>query len=205
MTRYGLVFNLDTCSDHRSCMISCKAQNNSFLGSHPIETFTAMGGEFPTPKTYFIPISCQHCNAPSCIPVCSKGVLSKRDDGIVVMGDTQLCETCDTKACVEACPYHAIDLDPTTGRIAKCDLCADVIDQGGTPACSRHCFTQSVYFGDIEDPDSVVSKTIAAWQEVGYVHQLKPETGNGPAVYYLLSKQEWRDTEGLYSPAWHNE
>jgi Fe-S-cluster-containing dehydrogenase component len=205
MTRYGLVFNLDSCSDHRSCMIACKAKTQSFLGSHFVETYTSMAGEYPNPQTYFIPICCQHCANPACAPACDKGVFTKREDGIVAVGDTAVCASCESKACVSACPYSAIDLDPTTGLIGKCDLCADLIDAGETPACSRGCYSRSIFFGDLDDPSSVVSQAIEAWSAVGYVHQLKPETGNEPGVYYLLSKREWRDMEGLYSPAWHNE
>ena len=188
----------------RGCMIACKDLTNSFLGSHYIETMTNVSEEYPKPNTYFLPMLCQHCAKPTCVPACPYGVLIKREDGIVAVGDTAVCEGCIDKPCIEVCPYDVIDLDTVTGRIGKCDMCADLIDEGDVPRCAQRCLTQSILFGDFDDPDSVVSQTIRAWGEVGYVHQLKPETGNGPAVYYLLSKKRWEDTENLYSPAWHN-
>lgn len=205
MTRLGFVFNLDTCSDLRGCMVSCKDKTNAFLGAHYIETLTNISMDYPRPNTYFVPVLCNHCDKPSCVPACPHGVFAKRDDGIVTVADTSVCESCDSKACVEACPYDRIFLDPKDGRVGKCDMCVDLVDEGKAPACAARCITQSILFGDFDDPNSVVAQTIAAWGEVGYVHQLKPETGNGPAVYYLLSKKQWEDTEKLYSPAWQNE
>jgi Fe-S-cluster-containing dehydrogenase component len=185
-------------------MIGCKETTNSFLGSHYIETMTAISSDYPNPNTYFIPITCQHCAHPSCLPACPEGVFTKRDDGIVAVGDTSVCKDCSSRPCVNACPYGAIDFDPKDGRIGKCDMCVALIDAGKTPRCSISCLTNSILFGDFDDPSSVVAQTIVAWGEVGYVHQLKPETGNNPSVYYLLSKKRWQDMNDLYSPAWHN-
>lgn len=202
MTRYGFVVNLDSCADNRGCMASCKAKTKSFLGSHYVEVHTAIDpNDFPSLNTYTIPVLCQHCADPECVKACSEGVFEKREDGIVTVGDTSVCKTCENKACVGACPYANIDLDPVDGRIGKCDMCADVVDAGGVPACSVNCYTNSWFFGDLDDPQSVVAQLVEQWD--GYCHQLKPE--NGPAVYYLLSKVEWaEDMDTLYSPAWHN-
>ena len=206
MTRLGFVYNLDTCSDMRGCMMACKDKTRSFLGSHYVETYTNMSLEYPVPNTYFIPICCQHCDKPTCALACPNTVFTKRDDGIVAVGDTNLCVLCNDKPCVAACPYAAIDLDPVSGKIGKCDLCADLIDKGEIPECvNAACLTNSILFGDFDDPESVVSQTVAAWNAVGFDHQLKPETGNGPTNHYLLSKKTWEDMDKLYSPAWHNE
>jgi Fe-S-cluster-containing dehydrogenase component len=186
-------------------MIRCKEKTNSFLGSHYVEVMTAMSLDYPNPNTYFVPLSCQHCEKPSCLAACPKEVFSKREDGIVAVGNTSACESCGDKPCIRACPYNAIDLDPKTGRIGKCDMCADRVDKGEVPACAVGCLTHSILFGDFDDPDSVVSQTVASWTEVGYDHQLKPETKNGPTHHYLLSKKDWQEMETFYSPAWHNE
>ncbi len=202
MARYGFIINLDTCADHRGCMASCKAKTNSFLGSHYVEVHTSMSdAPFPEFNTYFIPLLCQHCASPSCVGACPEGVFSKREDGIVVVGDTSLCQGCADKPCIAACPYGCIDLDPVSGKVGKCDMCADLVDKGEQPACTRNCFTNSWFFGDFDDPSSIVSQILEQW--TGYWHQLNPE--NGSSVYYLLSKREWQGEEGLYSPAWHNE
>ncbi|MGV8084001.1 MAG: 4Fe-4S dicluster domain-containing protein [Coriobacteriia bacterium] len=174
------------------------------MGCYSTETFTYVGGsdKYPENHMYHIPIPCQHCANPTCVSACPYSVFGKRTDGIVTVGDTEKCKACQNKPCISACPYSVIDLDPVTGKASKCDFCVDLIDQGKAPACTTTCLTQSYKFGDLDDPDSEVSQIVKAWE--GYVHQLKPESGNGPSVYYLLSKKQWRDMEGLYSPAWHD-
>ena len=202
MTRLGVVVNLDACCDHRGCMTACMRKNGSFPGAHFIETYTAMdtSGDIDNPGTYFIPIMCQHCDRPSCASACPHGVIRKRDDGLVVMGDTDPCVGCDGTPCLDACPYDAIEFDRKEHRPGKCDGCADLVDAGGMPECVPNCFMGAIAFGDMEDEASVVSQVVGQYGANAY--RLKPETGNGPGVRYLLSRRPWRDMEGLYSPAW---
>jgi molybdopterin-containing oxidoreductase family iron-sulfur binding subunit len=49
------------------------------------------------------------------------------------------------------------------------------------PACVRTCAPKARFFGDLDNPDSTVSKLIADKRGV----RLKDETGNRPQVYYL--------------------
>lgn len=204
MTRYGFSVNLDACCDHRGCMTACMRKNDSFPGAHFIETYTMMdvSGNLESPGTYFIPIMCQHCDNPSCVGACPHGVLVKRDDGLVVYGATDACVQCEGKPCAAACPYDAIEVDSRTGRIGKCDGCADIVDAGGVPECVPNCWLGTIQFGDLDDPASVPSQMIAQYGP--NAHRLSPETGNGPGVHYLLTRRPWRDRENLYSPAWHD-
>ncbi|WP_172137052.1 4Fe-4S dicluster domain-containing protein [Adlercreutzia sp. ZJ473] len=183
--------------------MACKIKTNSFLGSHYTDTKTNQSLDFPNPNTYFIPTLCNHCERPSCAEVCPNEVLYKREDGIVAVGDTSICGQCDSKACVKACPYSAIYLDPLSGEIGKCDMCADLIDKGETPACVGVCYLNSIYFGDFDDPNSVVSQILVSWD--GYVHRLEAGSNGGVAVYYMLSKKKWENMDHLVSPSWKNE
>lgn len=202
MTRYGLVLNLDACRDMRGCMVACKMKTRSFLGSHYIDVMTSTSNSLENPNTYFLPKTCQHCGRPSCVASCPHGVLVKRADGIVAVSDTALCEQCADKRCVQACPYQAIDLDPVDGRIGKCDLCADLVDAGGVPACVSGCMNHAIFFADFDNPDDPTTAAIEALGDK--VHVLKPETGNGPGMRYILSFKKWRDAQELRSPAWRN-
>jgi Fe-S-cluster-containing dehydrogenase component len=204
MTKLGFLVNLEMCSDHRGCMISCKNAKNSPLGNYYIETFTAVDDAFPDVTTYFIPVMCQHCENPSCVGVCGASVFTKLPNGAVAVGDTSVCATCEDKPCLDACPYHAISLDKTTGRVGKCDMCLDRLAEGKPPACMENCFCGAIMFGDMDDPESQISTMMGTFAPI--LHQLKPDSGNNPSVYYALSGKPWKaNMDGLYSPAWKDE
>ena len=82
--------------------------------------------------------------------------------------------------------------------VEKCTFCwhklekaiqDDKMDQIGkapeyTPTCDLVCPVQARLFGDIDDPDSDVSRRIEETKAV----QLKAEFGTGPQVYYVLEE-----------------
>lgn len=82
---------------------------------------------------------------------------------------------------VEKCTFcwHKLEkaiADNKMDRIGK--------DQEYTPACDIVCPTQARMFGDGDDPNSEVSKRIAATKAT----QLKKQFGTGPQVYYVLEE-----------------
>jgi Fe-S-cluster-containing dehydrogenase component len=79
------------------------------------------------------------------------------------------------------------------GTVIKCNFCAERIDTGtakglkpgidreATPACVIACPTEARVFGDLDDPDSEISRGIR--EDKGT--QLHPEYGTNPSVYYI--------------------
>ena len=104
------------------------------------------------------------------------------------------------KSGAETIPYK--DRHPTHRKkakvVEKCTFCAHKLDQAVadgkvdrigkdqayTPACDLVCPVQARMFGDIDDPNSDVSKRIKATGAV----QLKKQFGTGPQVYYVLAE-----------------
>jgi Fe-S-cluster-containing dehydrogenase component len=68
------------------------------------------------------------------------------------------------------------------GNARKCHFCQHRLDAGMLPACTTTCIGRATYFGDANDPGSLVSELIAA----GNVTRLKEELGTEPRVYYLV-------------------
>ncbi len=67
------------------------------------------------------------------------------------------------------------------GVVSKCNFCLPRLQKGLEPACVANCMAKARTFGDLEEPNSEVSKLIR--DRGGY--QLYPELGTGPSVYYL--------------------
>ena len=96
----------------------------------------------------------------------------------------------------------AADRHPThrkqAGKMQKCTFCTHKLekavadgktdrigtDQAYTPTCDIVCPTQARMFGDLDDPNSAVSKRIAQTKAV----QLKKQFGTAPQVYYVLEE-----------------
>ena len=91
-----------------------------------------------------------------------------------------------------ACPYgvRTYDESKDKGVIEKCTMCAHLIDKGEKPACVRHCPGQARKFGDLDDPESDVSKLRAAKK----TYKLK-DVGNHPGVDYAMDKCAWKGDE----------
>jgi Fe-S-cluster-containing dehydrogenase component len=68
------------------------------------------------------------------------------------------------------------------GNVRKCHFCLHLIREGMLPACTTTCIGGATYFGDANDPDSLVSALIAQQNVI----RLKEELGTEPRVYYLM-------------------
>ena len=102
----------------------------------------------------------------------------QRSDGIVEF-DPEICIGC--KACMQACSYDAIYMDPDTGTAAKCHYCAHRTDIGLEPACVVVCPVHAIIAGDMEDSASEISRTLAS----NRVTVRKPEQGTAPKLFYI--------------------
>ena len=121
---------------------------------------------------------CNHCEKPPCVEICPVSAMFRRNDGIVDFSPDQ-CIGC--KACMQACPYDAIYLDPARNTTAKCHFCAHRVEVGLQPACVTVCPEQAIIAGDLDDPASEAAQF--AGREA--VRVRKPEQGTRPKLYYI--------------------
>lgn len=87
-------------------------------------------------------------------------------------------------ACVESCPYQAILLDAKRDKIEKCTLCFGRIEAGDMPTCVKACTGKALTFGDLNDPNSEISKLIAEKQ----AFRLLPHLDTQPSIYYIYRR-----------------
>jgi len=180
--RLALVIDQERCIGCEACTVACRIENRSRVPWIEVETQRAPRkdtpeGSFPDVRMHFLPRLCQHCAKPLCTVACEFDAIVKRDDGPVVLVK-ELCTGC--QACLEACPYEAIQFDPEGKKAQNCNLCVHRIDHGLEPFCVVCCEGQALHFGDLDDPDSAVSRIMSTRP----THQLKPEAGTDPSVRY---------------------
>jgi molybdopterin-containing oxidoreductase family iron-sulfur binding subunit len=68
------------------------------------------------------------------------------------------------------------------GNARKCHFCLHRLNEGMLPMCVTTCIGHATYFGDANDPNSLVAELIAKPN----VMRLKEEMGTEPRVYYLI-------------------
>jgi Fe-S-cluster-containing dehydrogenase component len=197
--RYGMVIDLKKCIGCDTCTVACKATNATPRGISWNRVLKYETGKYPHSKLNFLPITCMHCEKPECLKACPTGATIKRDDGILMI-DSDKCTGC--RYCMVVCPYTArrffdrlVTYYPehmtpfeklgyqnhTRGIVQKCDFCLERVEQGLQPSCVVSCTANARFFGNLNDPDSEVSRLIR--ERKGFV--LSPERGTKPSVYYL--------------------
>src|SRR2546422_9160350 len=84
---------------------------------------------------------CKHCVQAGCLEVCPTGAIIRTEfDTVVIQSD--VCNGC--RACIAACPFGVIDINPVSGTAQKCTLCYDPLKGGPEPPGSKPCPTDSI-------------------------------------------------------------
>lgn len=215
MTRYVMVADLNRCVGCQTCTAACKHTNATPPGVQWRKVLDVEMGEYPDVERLFMPVGCQHCSDPPCMEVCPSTATGQRKDGIVTIdydiciGCSYCAVACPYQARykVEE-PRFAYREGPTEtealrfdgGRIGvaqKCTFCSDRVDAGlargltpgidpdATPACANACIANALSFGDLEDPESNVSKLLTenTW------FRMHEDLGTDPGFFYLWKEK----------------
>jgi len=191
MANYGMVIDLNRCVRCRTCYVACKRQGNILAHprdeQHPYEYYRLRyveweWGKYPAVRRAFIPISCMQCDDPICMRFCAVDAINRRSDGMIVI-DEDICNGCGV--CATVCPYGALYIN-SDGKAGGCDFCADRLDAGLPPKCFEMCQGGARTFGDLDDPESKISKLVAS----GKANPLLLEGVKSTRVYYIPSPKE---------------
>ncbi|KTE92427.1 4Fe-4S ferredoxin [Desulfitobacterium hafniense] len=203
--RYAMAIDLKECIGCHTCSVACKSANNLpnmiwwnrilTIGGDSIDT---AAGTYPNNQMQFLPVNCQHCENPPCVKACPVGATYKRKEDGIVIQDYDKCIGC--RMCMVACPYnarsfnwskpeyyveHALgDSDASVHQynvVEKCTFCVNRIARDEKPACMELCPGRARFWGDLDDPDSDVSRVVKGRNYV----KLLEEKGTNPSVFYL--------------------
>jgi Fe-S-cluster-containing dehydrogenase component len=183
--KYGMVVDPARCFNCMACVVSCQMENGVPLGHNRNWIKTGRPGDCG--PFLFQPGNCMQCDEPSCVAACPVGATYKGRDGRVLI-DPGRCISCGN--CVTACPYGARYLHKARKRADKCDFCEARLAAGLEPACVVTCPTQARVFGDLNDPESRVSRILKTEKHFS-VRNARVDTK--PNIFYLSGKrlQTW--------------
>lgn len=210
--KWSMVIDLRKCVGCHACTISCIAENKLPPGVVYRPVMEEEVGTYPHVSSRFLPRPCLHCENPPCTPVCPVKATYKREDGVVVIDYEKCigCRYCVTACPYGARSFDfgehytdntpqlaAYETEPSfeysrewkregnkspVGNARKCHFCDHRISRGLLPQCVVSCIGRATYFGDLNDPESLVSEPAAQPN----VMRLKEELGTEPKVYYLV-------------------
>ena len=156
MKRPAFYIDLQRCTGCKTCMIACQDKNDLGPGVRWRRVMEYCGGDWFTPGdgtctqnvfTYYLSVSCNHCDEPVCVQVCPTTAMHKDAAGIVQV-EPDRCVGC--RYCEWACPYSAPQYDARQGRMTKCDFCAADRSRGLDPACVAACPSRALDYGEYE-------------------------------------------------------
>jgi len=206
--QWAMVIDQSKCTGCNYCTLACQAHNDinpDIEWNHVSETGTVGN------MKVFLPRPCMHCAKAPCVEVCPVKASYYRDDGIVMMDYDKCigCRYCQIACPYEARSFNWEEFtgdNPAVpewgapevarrprGVPEKCSFCYQRIDRGlslgltpgldaeATPACVVVCPTGARIFGDLNDPESSVSKALR--ENPSY--RLRENLGTEPRVYYL--------------------
>lgn len=179
----AFVIDVGKCCGCYNCQLACKdehvendwtpyAKPQPETGQFWMKIDEHVCGTLPKVKMHYIPTLCNHCDKAPCMESCKEKAISKREDGLVLV-EPEACTGC--KACIDACPYHAIYFNESLHLAQKCTGCAHLLDHGSAlPRCVESCPTDAMMFGEEEDLKELIEGAAV----------LQPSTGALPRVYY---------------------
>lgn len=176
--KYGFIIDNRKCIGCHACTTACKSEHEVPVGVFRTWVKQVEKGTFPNTRRLFSVLRCNHCSDAPCVEICPVEALYYRPDGIVDFNKDR-CIGC--KSCMQACPYDALYIDPDTRTAAKCNYCAHRVDVGLEPACVVVCPEHAIISGDMDDPASEISQTLARHQTT----VRKPEKGTIPNLFYI--------------------
>jgi molybdopterin-containing oxidoreductase family iron-sulfur binding subunit len=206
-----MVIDTRKCVGCHACTIACIAENKLPPGVVYRPVVTEEIGTFPNLAMRFTPRPCMQCDQPPCTPVCPVQATWKRPDGIVAIdydkciGCGYGVTACPYNARTRDLGENYTDGTPVlqpyeqqpnfeygkhwdrknhrspVGNARKCMFCLHRLEHGMLPECVTSCIGRATFFGDSNEPKSLVNELAAKHNAM----RLLEDKGTKPHVVYL--------------------
>jgi len=185
-----MVIDINKCNGCYNCFLACRDEYcgndyppyslaQPYTGHFWMRIIEKERGKYPKVKVAYTPLPCLHCDDALCIKAAHNGEIYRRPDGIVII-DPEKAK--GQKQLLSSCPYRVIYWNEEKNIPQKCTFCAHLLDAGWKePRCVEACPTGALAFGDLDNPNSEVSKLVAS----GEVEILHPEYDMKDKVSYI--------------------
>ncbi|HEY0885384.1 MAG TPA: 4Fe-4S dicluster domain-containing protein [Ramlibacter sp.] len=217
MTRWAMAVDLRRCVGCQTCTASCKHANATPPGVQWRRVLDIEVGEYPDVQRAFVPVGCNHCDEPACLPVCPTGATYKRPDGIVHI-NYDACIGC--AYCAVACPYQArsktdllsfayggkamanetarsADREQRRAVATKCTFCVDRIDAGLAagqtpgvhPEATPACVNSCIAEALAFGDIEDPQSNVSHLLANNQHFRMHEELGTGPGIFYLWDRK----------------
>jgi len=183
---WAKIIDQTRCIGCHACTTACKSENLVPVGVTRTYVKHVDVGVWPQARRAHQVTRCNQCAHAPCVAACPTSAMFQRADGIVDF-DKSICIGC--KACMAACPYDAIFINPEDHSAEKCNFCAHRVDIGLEPACVVVCPVEALLVGDLNDPGSRVAQIVNRQA----VNVRRPEKETLPKVFYRGAHQATLD------------
>ena len=183
--RFAMIFDQNKCVGCGACKEACSETNHVPVGQlrMTLERQSPLDGT-PGNRKY-VRVSCQQCSEPPCVRVCPTGAAHIDPVTNIVTMDNSRCVGC--KYCIAACPYNVRYINSETKVADNCDFCLKTkLANGEEPACVQACRHGALYFGDVNDPQSIISRLLRVKDTV----RIRPHLGTEPSLRYVTVQKE---------------
>jgi len=144
------------------------------------------------PEVVFQPMLCQHCNNAPCETVCPVAATTHSTEGVNQMTYNRCIGTryCANNCVMEKCSFcvQRIQAGKLTAKKEKREL----KDGDVVTACQASCSTGAIVFGDMNDPESKISKLLKVRPLYPERPTINHKESDNPRAYNVLEEIDVR-------------
>ncbi len=192
MQKWNMIIDVAECTNCNLCTLSAMDEyvGNDFPGyaapmpkhGHKwINILQKERGQVPMIDIAYVPTMCNHCDDAPCMKADTRGAITKREDGIIIIDPVK---AKGQKDLVEACPYGHIWWNDELELPQHWPFDAHLIDQGWQQTRGEQaCPTGAMRAIKVEDAE------MARMARDEGLEVMRPELGAKPRIYY---RNLWR-------------